>query len=161
MATPVAASRVEHRHLNPGLSTDEEEVLTADERDDEVFRTGDVPHRLTRNLAAHNHTKTFGLVEKLDCSLLHCRRLPGAWVGDIEKHIEEAVGRKGARRAVVKHVEAAVGMTVDIGDDAARVFAAQFYSSIGFGHSIKRAFEQAKAALMLEGIPEENTSNVI
>jgi len=59
--------------------------------------------------------------------------------------------------AVVKHVNAAVGMTVEIGDDAARVFAAQFYSSVGFGHSVKRAFEQAKAALMLEGIPEENT----
>lgn len=58
--------------------------------------------------------------------------------------------------AVVKHVKAAVGMVVEIGDDAARVFAAQFYSSVGFGHSIGRAFEQAKAALMLEGISEEN-----
>jgi predicted nucleic acid-binding Zn-ribbon protein len=59
--------------------------------------------------------------------------------------------------AVTAHVKAAVGMKVDIGDEAARVFAAQFYSAIGFGHSVKRAFEQAKAALMLEGIPEENT----
>jgi hypothetical protein len=59
--------------------------------------------------------------------------------------------------AVVKHVKAAVGMVIEVGDDAARVFAAQFYSAIGFGHSVKRASEQAKAALMLEGIPEENT----
>lgn len=59
--------------------------------------------------------------------------------------------------AVVKHVKAAVGMTVEIGDDAARVFAAQFYSAVGFGLSVRRAFDQAKAALMLEGIPEENT----
>lgn len=58
---------------------------------------------------------------------------------------------------VVSHVEAAIGMNTSIGDDAARVFAAQFYSAIGFGVSIKRAFEQAKAALMLEGIKEENT----
>jgi hypothetical protein len=59
--------------------------------------------------------------------------------------------------AVVKHVQAAIGMKTSIGDNAARVFAAQFYSAIGFGLSVKRAFEQAKAALMLEGIPEQDT----
>lgn len=58
---------------------------------------------------------------------------------------------------VVEHVPAAIGMNTSIGDDAARVFAAQFYSAIGFGHSIGRAFQQAKAAVMLEGIPEEDT----
>lgn len=60
-------------------------------------------------------------------------------------------------QAVVEHVEVAIGMTTSIGDDAARIFAAQFYSAIGFGLSVQQAFEQAKAALMLEGIPEENT----
>jgi hypothetical protein len=58
---------------------------------------------------------------------------------------------------VVKHIEAAIGMNTTIGDNAARIFAAQFYSSIGFGKSIKIAYEQAKSALMLESIPEENT----
>lgn len=60
-------------------------------------------------------------------------------------------------QAVVKHVDAAIGMTSTIGDDAAKIFAAQFYSALGFGLSLKKAFEQGKAALMLEGIPEENT----
>lgn len=41
-------------------------------------------------------------------------------------------------------------------DEAARVFAAQFYSAVGFGLSLSKAFEQGKAALMLEGIPEED-----
>ena len=59
--------------------------------------------------------------------------------------------------AVVKYIHAAIGMSTSIGDSAARVFAAQFYSAIGFGLSVKRAFEQAKAALMLEGIPEQDT----
>lgn len=58
---------------------------------------------------------------------------------------------------VVENVEASIGMNDSIGDVAARVFAAQFYSAIGFGHSLNVAFEQAKAALMLEGIPEEKT----
>ncbi|PIC95753.1 hypothetical protein CSV69_09510 [Sporosarcina sp. P26b] len=63
----------------------------------------------------------------------------------------------GQARAVVQHVDAAIGMTKSIGDEAARVFAAQFYSAIGFGHSVRKAFEQGKSALMLEGIPEEDT----
>jgi hypothetical protein len=64
---------------------------------------------------------------------------------------------RGQAKAVVTHIPAAIGMNAAISDNAARVFAAQFYSAIGFGHSITRAFQQARAALMLEGIPEENT----
>lgn len=59
--------------------------------------------------------------------------------------------------AVTKHVEAAIGMNTSIGDEAARVFSSQFYSSIGFGLSIKSAFEQAKALVMMEGLDEEDT----
>lgn len=59
--------------------------------------------------------------------------------------------------AVTQHVEAAIGMSDAIGDDAARVFAAQFYSAIGFGRSVKQAFDQGISALLLEGIPEEET----
>lgn len=59
--------------------------------------------------------------------------------------------------AVVQHVAAAIGMKTTISDDAARVFSAKFYSAIGVGLSLARAFDQAKAALMLEGIPEDST----
>lgn len=57
---------------------------------------------------------------------------------------------------IVKHVDAAIGMINEIGDDSARIFATYFYASIGFGHSISKAFGQAKVALMLEGILEED-----
>lgn len=60
-------------------------------------------------------------------------------------------------QAVIDHVDAAIGMNDAIEDEAARLFASQFYSSIGFALSVGRAVEQAKAALMLEGIPEEDT----
>ena len=60
-------------------------------------------------------------------------------------------------QAVVEKVEAAIGMNTEIGDEAAIVFAAQFYSSIGFGQNLQQAFDQAKAALLLKGIAEENT----
>ncbi len=58
---------------------------------------------------------------------------------------------------ITHYIDAAIGMDNEIGDNAARVFAAQFYSAIGFGRSIKQAFDQGVAALCLEGIPEENT----
>ena len=58
---------------------------------------------------------------------------------------------------VSQFVDATIGMNTSIGDEAARVFSSQFYSSIGFGYSVKKSFEQAKALLMMEGINEENT----
>lgn len=58
---------------------------------------------------------------------------------------------------VVKYIPAAIGMRISIGDDAARIFASQFYSAIGFGRSLADAFKQAKAALMLENLQEEET----
>lgn len=64
---------------------------------------------------------------------------------------------RGQAQALVEHIPAAIGMNQSIGDVAARIFAAQFYSAIGFGLSIGRAFSQAKSALMLEGIGEEDT----
>ena len=42
-------------------------------------------------------------------------------------------------------------------DNGACAFAAQFYSSIGFGLSLQKAFEQAKAALLFESPTEINT----
>lgn len=60
-------------------------------------------------------------------------------------------------KAVAEHVEATIGMNTSIGDEAALTFSSQFYSAIGFGHSVAKAFEQAKALLMLEGIPEQDT----
>jgi hypothetical protein len=47
-------------------------------------------------------------------------------------------------------------MSDAIGDGAAKVFASQFYSSISFGLSLERSFNQAKSMLLLEGIPEAN-----
>jgi len=64
---------------------------------------------------------------------------------------------KNQANSVVEHVECAIGMNTSITDHAAQVFSAQFYSSIGFGLSVEKAFKQAKASLMLEGIAEEDT----
>ena len=51
-------------------------------------------------------------------------------------------------------VDIAIGMNVSIGDDAARAFAVQLYSSIGENIPIGLAFEQAKFAISANGISE-------
>ena len=54
-------------------------------------------------------------------------------------------------------VDIAIGMNVSIGDDAARAFAVQLYSSIGENIPIGLAFKQAKFALRANGISEAGT----
>ncbi len=54
---------------------------------------------------------------------------------------------------------AAIGMNRTIKDEAARVFAGQLYNSLGFGHSLALAFDQAKLQVeftlgALSGEPE-------
>ncbi len=78
-------------------------------------------------------------------------------IDNIRLVIFNACFSEAQAKAVTLYVDAAIGMSINISDDSARAFAAQFYSAIGFGRSIKNAFEQAKTILLLEGIPEEDT----
>ena len=52
---------------------------------------------------------------------------------------------------VIDNIEASIGMNNSI------VFASQLYSSIGFGLSLEKAFQQAIVALKLYDIPEDGT----
>jgi hypothetical protein len=64
-------------------------------------------------------------------------------------------------KAVVEVIDCVIGMRTAISDQAAITFAASFYRAIGFGHSIQQAVEQGRTALLLEGIPEENTPELL
>lgn len=55
---------------------------------------------------------------------------------------------------ILRHVDATIGMTDSISDAAAKAFAAQLYSSIGFGLDLQTSFNQARAAVALIS-PEE------
>jgi hypothetical protein len=68
---------------------------------------------------------------------------------------------RGQAEAIVSVVPCAIGMKDKIGDKAARVFAASFYRAIGFGHSVKTAFQQGIAALKLEGIPQSDIPDLL
>lgn len=60
-------------------------------------------------------------------------------------------------KAIANHVDCVIGMSNAVGDDAAKQFAVSFYSSLGYGSSIQKAFALACNSLSLEGIPEEDT----
>ncbi len=68
---------------------------------------------------------------------------------------------KPQAEAIIEHIDCAIGMNAAIGDAAAITFAASFYRAIGFGRSVLEAFEQGKTAMLLEGIPEENTPQLL
>jgi hypothetical protein len=67
----------------------------------------------------------------------------------------------GQAEAIVENIDCAVGMNKAIGDQAAITFAASFYRALGFGRSVQQAFDQGKTALMLAGIREENTPELL
>jgi len=60
-----------------------------------------------------------------------------------------------------KVIDYVIGMNAAIGDEAAIVFAAAFYRAIGFNRTVQEAFDQGKTALLLEGISEENTPDLL
>src|SRR5258707_13527497 len=59
--------------------------------------------------------------------------------------------------AITGEIDCAIGMTRAIGDDAAITFAASFYRAIGFGRSVRQAFNQGMPAILLDGSLEGKT----
>lgn len=103
-------------------------------------------------LAFHKEDGTTKLVTKEAISAAIA-----AAADNIELIVFNACYSRGQAEAVTQHIDAAIGMTAAIGDEGARVFSAQLYSALSFGKSVRRAFEQARAQLLLEGIHEEDT----
>jgi len=63
--------------------------------------------------------------------------------------------------ALSEVIDCVIGMSKEIGDDAAITFAASFYRAIGFGRSVKQSFDQGNAAILLQGIPEADTPQLL
>ena len=64
-------------------------------------------------------------------------------------------------RAIAKHVNCVIGMSKAVSDKAAIEFASTFYSSLGFGKSVKEAFDLGIVQLELLAIPESETPQLI
>jgi hypothetical protein len=59
-------------------------------------------------------------------------------------------------QAIGRHIDFIVGMRAPIDDRSAAIFAAALYSALGFGRSVRQAFDQGVAALMLNGMPDHD-----
>jgi|GEM_PF-2580224 len=64
-------------------------------------------------------------------------------------------------RAIVKVIDCAIGIKNPITNQAAIAFAASFYGAIGFGRSVKDAYDQGRAAILLEGIDKKNIPELL
>lgn len=63
--------------------------------------------------------------------------------------------------AVAEHVACVVGTSTSIGDKAAISFAAGFYRALGYGESIRSAFEIGRNEIALFGLGEEMTPQLV
>lgn len=64
-------------------------------------------------------------------------------------------------KVISENIDCTIGMNDAVSDEAAITFAASFYRAIGFGRSVKQAYEQSKAALLLAGIEENETPIIV
>ena len=81
--------------------------------------------------------------------------------GDVRLVILNACFSQTQAEAIAEHIDCTIGMSKAIGDKAAIKFAASVYRAIGFGKSVQDAFDQGITAILLEGIPEENTPQLL
>jgi len=83
----------------------------------------------------------------------------GAWLQVVVLNACYSARQAGA---LVESVDVVIGMSEEIGDRAAMVFAASLYRALGFGESVGAAFRQGLAALQLEGLAgEEHTPDLL
>ncbi|GIE35409.1 hypothetical protein Ait01nite_084540 [Actinoplanes italicus] len=64
-------------------------------------------------------------------------------------------------QAIGTYIDFIIGMQAPINDRSATIFAAAFYSALGFGRSLRQAFEQGVAALMLHGMPDHDVPQLL
>lgn len=94
-------------------------------------------------------------------SLAALRALFTALKDNIRLVVLNACYSRPQAEAIAEVIDCAVGMNKAIGDQAAIVFAASFYRALGFGLSVKDAFDQGCVALLLESIPEQQTPKLM
>lgn len=81
--------------------------------------------------------------------------------GNVRVVLLNACYSRSQAEEITQHVDCAIGMNRAIGDEAAIKFAASFYRAVGFGNSILDAFGQGQASLLLHGIAEDQTPELL
>jgi hypothetical protein len=77
--------------------------------------------------------------------------------GTIQCVVLNACYSANQAKAIAQHIPYVIGMNRAIGDRAAIEFAVSFYDALGAGRDVPFAYELAKNAIQLSGIPEHLT----
>lgn len=64
-------------------------------------------------------------------------------------------------QAIAQHIDCVIGMSNAIGDPAAISFATAFYQALGYGRSIKTAFDLGCAQVDIENLSEQDTPKLV
>jgi hypothetical protein len=81
--------------------------------------------------------------------------------GNIQLVILNSCYSKVQAKAIKRTIGCVIGMNDSISDEAAITFSASFYRALGFGESIKSAFDQGVTSLLLEGIQESTIPELL
>jgi CHAT domain len=156
----------------------EQKIRASDHRDGFEFitkwavRTGDLLQYLNQHRAHVIHFSGHGSSTE-ELILLDANNRPKAVSKSALKHlfatlkdnirvvVLNACHSKAQAQAITSVIDCAIGMKKGIGDQAAIIFAAAFYQALGFGRSVQKAFDSGKAALLLEGTPEEKIPKLL
>jgi len=68
---------------------------------------------------------------------------------------------KRQAQAIAEHIDAVIGMSKAIGDEAAINFAIAFYQALGYGRNLKTAFELGCVQIHLENLKEQDTPKLL
>ncbi len=157
-------------------------ILTAESRDIELISAWAVrPDDLLQTLNQHKpnivhfsgHGSPSGEIILVDENLVNGRQVPKpvspkaikalfqVLKDNVQVVVLNACFSRIQAEAIKDVIDCVIGMNAAIGDKAAITFAASFYRALGFGRSVKEAFEQGKVALLLEGIPGETIPELL
>lgn len=64
---------------------------------------------------------------------------------------------QGQAMAIAEKIDCVVGMSIQIGDEAAICFATSFYQALGYGRDVQSAFDLGCNEILLRGLGEEAT----
>jgi hypothetical protein len=103
-------------------------------------------HGSNSGLAFEDET---GSTQALDNTMLG--RLLEAAAGGVRLILFNSCDSAAQADVAIRHVDLAIGMDAAIGDEDAKVFAGQFYNSLGFGRSVAEAYREAKIQVELAG----------
>ncbi|BAY11380.1 CHAT domain-containing protein [Calothrix sp. NIES-2098] len=79
------------------------------------------------------------------------------FAGRVEGVVLNACYSQAQAKAMIQHVGYVIGMSKDIGDEAAINFAVGFYDALGSGRNVEDAYKFGRNAIQLQGIPEHLT----